>query len=109
MSYLIGVEPCFTNHPAKPPLTIDHSPQAPLTSMPFDSLTLAAVVMEFREDLLGDRLTSIYQPDSRTVVLAFQKKQRILLSIHTDYARAHCTRRKLAHPGQPPSFCMLLR
>ncbi|HET6383602.1 MAG TPA: NFACT family protein [Armatimonadota bacterium] len=77
--------------------------------MPFDSLSLAAITREISDTLVGDRIQSIHQPESLTLILTFSRKRRLLISAHPDFARAYFCSHALPHPAQPPAFCMLLR
>src|SRR5690348_11895524 len=77
--------------------------------MPFDSLTLAAVAREISDTVQGDRVQSIHQPDDRTILLTFSRKQRLLFSAHPEDGRVHLAGHDSPRPLQPPAFCMLLR
>ena len=56
----------------------------------FDSLVLAAVAREIRQDLLDDRITGLVQPDAYTVGLRLRTRRGttgLLCSIHPRWAR----------------------
>lgn len=78
--------------------------------IPFDSLTLAAVVAEL-QPLVGARLEKIVQTDGLTVVLGFYKATEsfLLLSADPNYARAHLIARRPEGVKPPPRFCADLR
>lgn len=79
--------------------------------IPFDSLTLAAVVSELRS-LVGYRVQQASQPDDTTLVLSFYGQggeARLLLSWHAEFARMHLTFRKPRNASQPPGFLQAVR
>ncbi len=56
----------------------------------FDSLVLAAVAQEIRQDLLDGRITGLVQPDAHTIGLRLRTRRRttgLVCSIHPQWAR----------------------
>lgn len=79
--------------------------------IPFDSLTLAAVVFELRT-LVGARLQRIAQIDESTVVLGFYAERRerfVLLSCDARFFRVHLVSGGERGISPPPPFCQALR
>ena len=84
---------------------------SPSLKIPFDSLTLAAVVAE-AQDYVGGKVQKIWQPDEFTVVLAIYANGRealFLVSSHPVFARAHFTTRRPANMQPMPGLCTSLR
>ena len=76
-----------------------------------DGITLAAVKEEMQQ-LLGCRITKIYQPGRRDIVIHCRRpggSQAVILSADPQNARVFLTEEVPANPLHPPSFCMLLR
>jgi len=83
-----------------------------LTSLPFDSLTLRAVVAELRAVLPGGQIQEVRQPTPSEVLLGIRSRGRslrLLLSIDARFARVHLTAQRRTNPPIPPTFCMALR
>jgi len=81
------------------------------TKIPFDSLTLAAVVAEAQEYVDG-KVQKIWQPDDDTIVLAFYaggKEAFFLISCHPVFARAYFTTRRPTNMQPVPGLCTSLR
>ncbi len=78
--------------------------------IPFDSLSLAAVVCECKP-LVGGRLERIVQWDDLTIGLGVfhVREEWILISADARYARAHLVSRRRGDSKNPPPFCMSLR
>src|SRR5579875_65879 len=84
-----------------------------------DAITLAAVVDEWQQLLLGARIDTIIQPTEYSIAVqcyvpAHQgqagQNHWLYLSAHPQMARAHLTTRKPAKiSNEPPAFVMLLR
>ncbi len=84
---------------------------SPSLKIPFDSLTLAAVVAE-AQDYVGGKVQKIWQPDAFTIVLAIYangKEALFLISSHPVFARAHFTTRRPANMQPMPGLCTSLR
>lgn len=79
--------------------------------MAFDGMVLRAVVHELKQ-LVGGRISRIYQPHPHDLVLAIRSQAgncRLLLSANPSYPRLHLTTEEFVNPSEPPVFCMLLR
>lgn len=79
--------------------------------IPYDSLTLAAVVDELQA-FVGGRVQRISQPEEATVTLSLYVQGRegvLLLSCHAEYARAHLITRRPKNAPTPPQFLSALR
>ena len=80
--------------------------------VPFDSLTLRAVIAELRTRLIGGQVQDIRQPSASELRLGIRSQGRsyiLALSCDARFARVHLTGRKSANATAPPSFCMALR
>ena len=80
--------------------------------MPFDGIVTKAITIELRKQLLGGRVSKIYQPTDTELIFTIRNKRRnftLLLSIHPSYSRLHLTEASFQNPEEPPMFCMHLR
>ena len=80
--------------------------------MPFDGITLHAMVRELSECLLGGRVDRVTQPERDELILTIRNHGQnylLLLSASADCARAHITSSKKTGPLEPPSLCTLMR
>lgn len=80
--------------------------------IPFDSLTLRAVVAELDDIITGGYVQDIRQPSAADLWLDIRNKgQNVWLSLSCDtrFARLHLTEKKPRNPPTPPNFCMVLR
>ena len=80
--------------------------------VPYDSLTLRAVVLELRRLLIGGQVQDIRQPspcELRIGIRSLGKNQILLLSCDARFARAHLTASREPNAPTPPAFCMALR
>ncbi len=79
--------------------------------MAFDALSLSVLVAEFKETLVGGKITKIYQPERDEVVLFVFNKQthKLLISANAGVNRIHLTTMPTDNPKVAPTFCMLLR
>jgi len=80
--------------------------------IPYDSLTLCAVVCELRHVLMQGRVQHIAQPSSTEIILTIRSRStnyRLVLSCDATFARVHLTNVRSPNPPTPPAFCMLLR
>ena len=79
--------------------------------IPFDSLSLAAVVAE-AQAYVGGRVQNIWQPDEFSVVLELYhqgKEALFLISAHPVFARAHFITKKPTNLQPMPGLCAALR
>ena len=79
--------------------------------IPFDSLTLAAVVQDILPFVNG-KVQRISQVDEFTVVLGIYAEGReayLLLSSDPEFFRAHMVTKRPGNQPQPPQFCAALR
>ncbi len=83
-----------------------------MTRIPYDSLTLSAVV-DALQPLKGGRIQRIVQPSEYEVLLSVYVRQlgevHWLISCSPQWARTHLLSHRLPSPPQPPPFCMALR
>jgi predicted ribosome quality control (RQC) complex YloA/Tae2 family protein len=80
--------------------------------IPFDSLTLHAIVSELNPLLIGGYVQHIRQPEPTAVWLDIRTQGRnvwLILSCDTRFARVHLTESRPHNPPAPPNFCMVLR
>ncbi len=81
--------------------------------MPFDAVTISALLEELRPTLTGARIEKISMPEKDTVVLSLRvpsgERRAFLLSFRQGSARFHFTEQTYENPPQPPMLCMLLR
>lgn len=79
--------------------------------MAFDALSLSVLAEEFRQTLIGGKITKIYQPERDEVVLFVFNGQtyKLLVSANAGVNRIHLTDMPTENPKVCPSFCMLLR
>lgn len=80
--------------------------------MAFDGLTVHVIATELSSQLVGCRITRIYQPTRYDLILHCRKpgsEMHLLVSGHPQYARIHLTTASIPNPPSPPAFCMLLR
>ncbi|HIE52700.1 MAG TPA: fibronectin-binding domain-containing protein [Armatimonadetes bacterium] len=79
--------------------------------MTFDSLILAAIVEELRARVLGKRVSEVFQPDARTVVLSLRlggRAEHLLLSASPDAYRVHLVSTPPPPPEMPLPFARQL-
>ncbi|GIV15788.1 MAG: hypothetical protein KatS3mg022_1223 [Armatimonadota bacterium] len=83
-----------------------------MPSIPYDSLTLAAVVHTLRS-LQGGRIQHIAQPAEHDILLTVYVRGvgevYWLVSCSPQWARTYLLSHRLPNPPQPPPFCMALR
>jgi predicted ribosome quality control (RQC) complex YloA/Tae2 family protein len=80
--------------------------------MPFDAVTLSAVVQELQEPVVGGKIDKIYQPTRDEVILAIRGGKgngKLLLTANPAHPRIQLTSLSRENPASPPMFCMLLR
>ncbi|GGK14107.1 hypothetical protein GCM10010965_03900 [Caldalkalibacillus thermarum] len=79
--------------------------------MAIDGMMIHALLEEM-QILKSGRITKIYQPFERDIVLHIRaqgKNHRLLVSANPTYPRLHFTDEQLPNPEQAPMFCMVLR
>ena len=81
--------------------------------MAFDGITVAAVVKELRENLVGERIYKIAQPESDELLLTIKTtdggQKRLFLSAGASLPLIYLTEANKQSPMTAPGFCMLLR
>ena len=84
--------------------------------MAFDGITVAALVREFRANLLEGRISRIAQTEKDELILQIKRARevgggqtRLYLSADASLPLAYLTDESKAAPMQAPGFCMLLR
>jgi predicted ribosome quality control (RQC) complex YloA/Tae2 family protein len=80
--------------------------------MPFDAVTLSAVVQELQEPVVGGKIDKIYQPTRDEVILAIRGGKgnvKLLLTANPAHPRIQLISLSRENPASPPMFCMLLR
>ncbi len=79
--------------------------------MAFDGVMMSLVRRELECELLGARVTQIYQPAHDELVFAFRTGagNRKLLIRLADSGRIHLSAAVIENPATPPMMCMLLR
>lgn len=80
--------------------------------MPFDGVTMRAVLCELQQKLVGGRVEKVMQPERDEFHLLIRnnfKNYRLLVSASANYARVHLTNISKPNPDRAPMFCMLLR
>lgn len=81
-------------------------------AIPYDSLTLHAVVKELSATLIGGQIQDVRQPEQTELQLAIRNRgQNHLLQLSADaqFARVHLTSHRSANAPIPSAFCMALR
>jgi predicted ribosome quality control (RQC) complex YloA/Tae2 family protein len=79
--------------------------------IPYDSLTLAAVVEEL-QGFVDGKVQGIRQPNEHDVAIGLYARgaeAMLLLSCHPQFARSYLITRRPANQSQPPAFCAALR
>lgn len=80
--------------------------------MAFDGITVAAVVHELRENLVGGRIAKISQPEADELLLTMKTprgQQRLYISASASLPLIYLTEENKPSPMTAPNFCMLLR
>ncbi len=81
--------------------------------MAFDGITVAAVVKELKETLIGSRIYKIAQPETDELLLTFKTpsngQKRLLISADASLPLLYFTENNKQAPMTAPGFCMLLR
>ncbi len=80
--------------------------------MPFDGITMNALVSELNYTILNGRIEKIYQPEKDELLLFIRKDKnthKLFISANPSFPRLHLYFEKKNNPLIAPSFCMLLR
>ncbi len=80
--------------------------------MAFDGLCVAALVNEFREKLIGQRIYKIAQPEPDELLITFRTTsgyERLLMSSDASLPLCYLAKENKTAPMTAPNFCMLLR
>jgi predicted ribosome quality control (RQC) complex YloA/Tae2 family protein len=80
--------------------------------MAFDGVTIANMIHECKEQLLGGRLSKIAQPETDELLLTIKTQRgqaRLLLSANASLPLFYLTPDNKPSPATAPNFCMLLR
>ncbi len=80
--------------------------------MPFDGLAISHLVRELNQQLSGQRIEKIYQPERDQLTLVVRQKRgscHLIISINPRWGRMYISRERGENPAQPTAFCMLLR
>ncbi|MEG1848254.1 MAG: NFACT RNA binding domain-containing protein [Lachnospiraceae bacterium] len=81
--------------------------------MAFDGITIANVVKECKERLLGGRIYKIAQPEKDELLLTIKvnagQQYRLLISADASLPLIYLTDKNKPSPMTAPNFCMLLR
>lgn len=81
--------------------------------MAFDGITVAAVIKELKETLIGSRIYKIAQPETDELLLTFKTvadgQKRLLISADASLPLLYFTENNKQAPMTAPGFCMLLR
>ena len=82
-------------------------------SMAFDGITIAAIVKEMKETLIGGRIYKIAQPENDELLLTIKTatggQKRLLISAGASLPLIYLTENNKQSPMTAPGFCMLLR
>lgn len=80
--------------------------------MAFDGLMTKTVAEQLKTTLTAGRINKIYQLSNHEILMQVRaggKNRKVLLSIHSSYARIQLTDLDYQYPPEPPMFCMFLR
>lgn len=80
--------------------------------MAFDGITIAAMVHELKQNLLGGRINKIAQPEADELILTCKGsrgQRRLLISASASLPLIYFTDNNKPSPMTAPNFCMLLR
>lgn len=80
--------------------------------MAFDGVTIASVVSELNQELIGGRLSKIAQPEEDELLLTVKQpagQYRLLISANASLPLIYLTEGNRPSPLTAPNFCMLLR
>lgn len=80
--------------------------------IPFDSLTLCAVLTELSPQIIGGQIQEVRQPTPTDIQLSVRHHGQtywIVFSIDVKFARMHRVATRSPNSPTPPNFCMVLR
>ncbi len=80
--------------------------------MAFDGVTIAGIVSELKDKLVGNRIYKIAQPEKDELLLTIKGscgKVRMLMSADASLPLLYLTEKNKTSPMTAPNFCMLLR
>ncbi len=80
--------------------------------MAFDGVTIAGIVSELKDKLIGNRIYKIAQPEKDELLLTVKGscgQVRMLMSADASLPLLYLTERNKTSPMTAPNFCMLLR
>lgn len=80
--------------------------------MAFDGITVASIIAECRQSLIGSRIYKIAQPEADELLLTLKTEQgqkRLLISAGASLPLIYLTQNNKPSPITAPNFCMLLR
>lgn len=80
--------------------------------MAFDGITVAGIIAECRQSLIGSRIYKIAQPEADELLLTLKTEQgqkRLLISAGASLPLIYLTDYNKQSPITAPNFCMLLR
>ena len=80
--------------------------------MAFDGITVAALVHELKENLVGGRINKIAQPEADELLLTIKTpngQKRLYISASASLPLIYLTDENKPSPMTAPNFCMLLR
>lgn len=80
--------------------------------MAFDGVTIAGIVSELKDQLVGNRIYKIAQPEKDELILTVKGscgQVRMLMSADASLPLLYLTEKNKTSPMTAPNFCMLLR
>lgn len=80
--------------------------------MALDGITVAGIVSELNQKLIGGRIDKIYQPLSDEILFTVRstgENFKVLVSANSNHPRIHITQIQKENPISPPMFCMVMR
>ncbi len=80
--------------------------------MAFDGVTIAGIVSELKDKLIGNRIYKIAQPEKDELILTVKGscgQVRMLMSADASLPLLYLTQKNKTSPMTAPNFCMLLR
>ncbi len=80
--------------------------------MAFDGLSIANIISELKDNLIGGKVDKIYQPEKDECILQIRNKglsYKLLLTANASNPRIHFTNIQKQNPLTAPLFCMVLR
>ena len=80
--------------------------------MAFDGITIANIVKELNETIVGGKINKIAQPEADELLLTIKNNKtqyRLLISASASLPLIYFTDKNKVSPLTAPNFCMLLR